>query len=190
MPYCNAHYPTTKHTSVADTPESLRLQKQSKQQSQVEYHKKFEEEKGHFTSVTDDPETMRIKKNTENISNVKYAGGSAEMRLGTSSRGAQEGGVEGVNPHQPGYEERVHSLPREEQPSYHPPPVQPPAPSAPTKPRYLALYDYTAADEDEVSFVEGDNIIDATVIDEGWMEGRVERTGAFGMIPANYVEKA
>lgn len=59
---------------------------------QVEYHKEFEKEKGHFTVVSDDPETLRIKKNTENISTVKYAGASAEMRLGTSDRGAQEGG--------------------------------------------------------------------------------------------------
>jgi len=57
------------------------------------------------------------------------------------------------------------------------------------QPRYKAVYDYTAADDDEVSFVEGDIIIDANTIDDGWMEGRVERTGQFGMIPANYVEK-
>ena len=35
----------------------------------------------------------------------------------------------------------------------------------------------------------GDAIIDVTVIDEGWMEGRVQRTGAYGMLPSNYVEK-
>ena len=59
----------------------------------------------------------------------------------------------------------------------------------PQGPRYMALYDYAAADEDEVSFSEGDVIIEANVIDEGWMEGRVERTGQFGMLPSNYVEK-
>ena len=32
--YCR-HYPTTKFTAVADTPEQLRLAKQSRQQSQV-----------------------------------------------------------------------------------------------------------------------------------------------------------
>ena len=36
----------------------------------------------------------------------------------------------------------------------------------------------------------GDFIVDANVIDEGWMEGRVERTGQYGMLPSNYVEKA
>ena len=55
--------------------------------------------------------------------------------------------------------------------------------------KYLALYDYNAADDDEVSFVENDLIIEVTVIDEGWMEGRVERTGQYGMLPSNYVEK-
>ena len=35
----------------------------------------------------------------------------------------------------------------------------------------------------------GDAIIDVTVIDEGWMEGRVQRTGQYGMLPSNYVEK-
>ncbi|XP_031564697.1 LIM and SH3 domain protein Lasp-like [Actinia tenebrosa] len=190
MPYCAAHYPTTKHTTVADTPENLRLSKQTKQQSQVEYHKKFEEEKGHFTAVPDDPETLRAKKNTDNISSIAYAGSSAEMRLGTSGRGAVEAGVEGSNPHQPGYEDRIRSQPQMRQPPQ-PEPVhheqRPPA--AATKPRYRALYDYTAADDDEVSFVENDSITDVNIIDEGWMEGRVERTGQFGMIPANYVEK-
>lgn len=50
------------------------------------------------------------------------------------------------------------------------------------------MYDYAAADEDEVGFLEGDVIVDAQVIDEGWMYGRVERTGQQGMLPANYVE--
>ncbi|KXJ11135.1 LIM and SH3 domain protein 1 [Exaiptasia diaphana] len=181
-PYCQAHYPTTKHTVVSDTPENLRLAKQSKQQSLVEYHKDFEKEKGHFTAVVDDPETLRLKKNTENISSIKYTGASAEMRCGTSERGAIEAGVEGVNPHQPGFD-KYQQPPMQ---SYSAPPEQRPPPN---KPRYRAIYDYTAADEDEVSFVEGDIVIEPNIIDEGWMEGRIERTGQFGMIPANYVEQ-
>ena len=55
--------------------------------------------------------------------------------------------------------------------------------------KYRAVYDYNAADDDEVSFMEGDMITEATIIDEGWMEGRVERTGQYGMLPSNYVEK-
>lgn len=54
--------------------------------------------------------------------------------------------------------------------------------------RYRAIYDYAAADEDEISFADGDVIVDVQQIDEGWMFGRVERTGQQGMLPANYVE--
>lgn len=54
--------------------------------------------------------------------------------------------------------------------------------------RYRAVYDYTAADDDEVSFMDGDEIVDVEQIDEGWMYGRVARTGQQGMLPANYVE--
>lgn len=54
--------------------------------------------------------------------------------------------------------------------------------------RFRAVYDYAAADDDEVSFMDGDVIVDVQQIDEGWMYGRVERTGQQGMLPANYVE--
>jgi len=53
---------------------------------------------------------------------------------------------------------------------------------------FVAVYEYEAQDDDEVSFIEGDRIIDTEAIDDGWMYGRVERTGNFGMLPANYVE--
>lgn len=51
-----------------------------------------------------------------------------------------------------------------------------------------AIYDYSAADVDEVSFLDGDVIVDCIPIDEGWMTGTVHRTGQRGMLPANYVE--
>ena len=51
------------------------------------------------------------------------------------------------------------------------------------------MYDYSAADDDEVSFFDGDLIVDVTIIDDGWMEGTVERTGHYGMLPSNYVEE-
>ena len=53
----------------------------------------------------------------------------------------------------------------------------------------MATYDYDAADDDEVSFMEGDVIINPEAIDDGWMYGVVERTGLMGMLPANYVER-
>uniref|UniRef100_A0A3B5B6R0 SH3 domain-containing protein n=1 Tax=Stegastes partitus TaxID=144197 RepID=A0A3B5B6R0_9TELE len=59
----------------------------------------------------------------------------------------------------------------------------------PSSPRvYRALYDYAAQDHDEVSFRDGDVIVNAQPIDEGWMYGTVQRTGKSGMLPANYVE--
>ncbi|XP_076858822.1 nebulin isoform X4 [Brachyhypopomus gauderio] len=51
-----------------------------------------------------------------------------------------------------------------------------------------AMYDYIAADSDEVSFKDGDVIVNVQSIDEGWMYGTVQRTGKTGMLPANYVE--
>ncbi|XP_026231876.1 nebulin isoform X3 [Anabas testudineus] len=51
-----------------------------------------------------------------------------------------------------------------------------------------AMYDYAAADSDEVSFKDGDVIVNVQSIDEGWMYGTVQRTGKTGMLPANYVE--
>ncbi|XP_032142291.1 nebulin isoform X40 [Sapajus apella] len=53
---------------------------------------------------------------------------------------------------------------------------------------FRAMYDYMAADADEVSFKDGDAIINVQAIDEGWMYGTVQRTGRTGMLPANYVE--
>uniref|UniRef100_H3B0D0 Nebulette n=1 Tax=Latimeria chalumnae TaxID=7897 RepID=H3B0D0_LATCH len=53
---------------------------------------------------------------------------------------------------------------------------------------YRAMYDYTAQDDDEVSFRDGDIIINVQQIDEGWMFGTVQRTGKAGMLPANYIE--
>ena len=50
------------------------------------------------------------------------------------------------------------------------------------------MYNYDAADTDEVSFVEGDVITYCQPIDAGWMEGTVHRTQQRGMLPSNYVE--
>lgn len=55
---------------------------------------------------------------------------------------------------------------------------------------FRAMYDYEAQDEDEVSFQDGDLIINVSSIDRGWMTGEVRRTGQVGMLPANYVELA
>jgi nebulin len=52
-----------------------------------------------------------------------------------------------------------------------------------------AAYDYVAADDDEVSFNEGDFVIFCQPIDAGWMEGTVEATGRRGMLPTQIYDK-
>ncbi|XP_023938115.2 LIM and SH3 domain protein Lasp isoform X1 [Bicyclus anynana] len=74
LPYCEAHVPKAKHTTMAETPELKRIAENTKLQSNVKYHADFERSKGKFTQVADDPETLRIKANTKIISNVAYHG--------------------------------------------------------------------------------------------------------------------
>jgi hypothetical protein len=92
-PYCNAHYPTTKFTAVADTPEARRLADNTKIQSQVQYHAEFEKQKGRKIEVTDDPELIRHQKNTAIMSNVAYHG-VLEQREGQEKRRQTLGDIE------------------------------------------------------------------------------------------------
>ena len=50
----------------------------------------------------------------------------------------------------------------------------------------VALYDYEAADVDEISFDPDDLITNIDMVDEGWYRGRCK--GKVGLFPANYVE--
>nr|XP_013996461.1 unnamed protein product [Salmo salar] len=50
----------------------------------------------------------------------------------------------------------------------------------------IAIYDYEAADEDELSFSEGQLINVLDKVDPGWWEG--ELNGVTGLFPANYVK--
>ncbi|UYV77205.1 CTTN [Cordylochernes scorpioides] len=50
----------------------------------------------------------------------------------------------------------------------------------------VALYDYQAADDDEISFDPDDLITNIELIDEGWWRG--ECHGQVGLFPANYVQ--
>lgn len=182
-PYCNAHYPKTSFTSVADTPENLRLKQQSKMQSQVLYKEEFEKNKGKgFSVVADTPELQRIKKTQDQISNIKYHEDFEKGRSGGDTPLPQTPQLNTP----PAYPSSAAS----QNYHYEPEPVRPAAAAPPPSSgkRYRAVYDYTAADEDEVSFLDGDMIVDVQQIDEGWMYGRVERTGQQGMLPANYVE--
>uniref|UniRef100_A0A7N8XXT1 LIM and SH3 domain protein 1 n=1 Tax=Mastacembelus armatus TaxID=205130 RepID=A0A7N8XXT1_9TELE len=181
-PYCNAHYPKTNFTCVADTPENLRLKQQSKMQSQVLYREDFEKNKGKgFSVVADTPELQRIKKTQDQISNIKYHEEFEKRKMGGEAPQLQPSSPS------PAYQSAGSQ-------NYHFEPTPEPTRQAAAGPppsagkRYRAVYDYSAADEDEVSFMDGDVIVDVQQIDEGWMYGRVERTGQQGMLPANYVE--
>lgn len=180
LPYCQVHYPTTKFTAVADTPENRRLAKNTAQQSSVVYHKDFESEKGKYTVVEEDPEIARLKKNTAQTSSLAYKGHQRQEGLGDEEEAPRR-----VPPAQVQAPPQQRAPPQQQAP---PPAAQPPPPAS-SEPAYVALYDYAAADDDEVSFSEGDVIVNVEIIDAGWMTGTVKKTGETGMLPANYVEK-
>ncbi|CAG0882754.1 unnamed protein product [Cyprideis torosa] len=52
---------------------------------------------------------------------------------------------------------------------------------------YRAMYDYTAGDVDEVSFLDGDLIINCTAIDDGWLTG--ERDSQFWLASSRSLNK-
>lgn len=49
-----------------------------------------------------------------------------------------------------------------------------------------AVYDYQAADDDEITFDPEEIITDVEFIDDGWWQGTCR--GKTGLFPANYVE--
>ncbi|XP_030827465.1 nebulette isoform X1 [Camarhynchus parvulus] len=294
-PYCNAHYPKQSFTTVADTPENLRLKQQSELQSQVKYKRDFEESKGRgFSIVTDTPELQRLKRTQEQISNVKYhedfektkgrgftpvVDDPITERVRKNTQIVSDAAYKGVHPHivemdrRPGIivdlkvwrtdpgsifdidpledniqsrslhmlserasrysKQYLHSTSLGDyksdgsdtnptfsycseitRPSDEGAPVLPGAyqqsqtqgygymhqtsmssmrsmhsqPHSASLRTYRAMYDYSAQDEDEVSFRDGDYIINVQPIDDGWMYGTVQRTGKTGMLPANYIE--
>lgn len=68
------------------------------------------------------------------------------------------------------------------------PPIKkrkPPAPE-PNYPKCTALYAYTAADSDELSFKEGDILYIVKEDPSGWWNGICK--GKAGLFPSNYVE--
>ncbi|EGW35412.1 uncharacterized protein SPAPADRAFT_48408 [Spathaspora passalidarum NRRL Y-27907] len=67
------------------------------------------------------------------------------------------------------------------------PVAEPVAPSAPSK-SATAEYDYEKDEDNEISFEEGDLIIDIEFVDEDWWSGKHKATGAVGLFPSNYVK--
>ncbi|XP_078489374.1 LIM and SH3 protein isoform X2 [Ciona intestinalis] len=140
-----------------------------------------------FTQVADTVSSRTASQASKLASNISYQ--TAPHEVGRDGPAPVENIV---NRRAPPGSAPAYSAPQPQQPpapvvAQPPPPVQAKSPT--TTPKYVAVYDYVAADDDEVSIQEGDNMVDVTVIDEGWMEGRVARTGAYGMFPSNYVQK-
>ncbi|KAF9576434.1 hypothetical protein EC968_008729 [Mortierella alpina] len=55
------------------------------------------------------------------------------------------------------------------------------------KPSAVALYDYQAGEPNEISFAEGEAIVEIEFVTDDWWSGKTE-AGAIGLFPANYVE--
>ncbi|XP_067869701.1 nebulette isoform X4 [Heterodontus francisci] len=174
---------------VTDTPELQRLKRTQEQISNIKYHEDFERTKGKgFTPVFDDLVTEQARKNTQFVSDAMYKGVHPHVvemeksRSGIMGAAVLPGAYQQMHsPRSPGYGYMHQSSVSSMRPQHslpHPINVR----------TYRAMYDYTAADEDEVSFKDGDYIINVQAIDEGWMYGTVQRTGKTGMLPANYVE--
>ncbi|KRX98044.1 LIM and SH3 domain protein F42H10.3, partial [Trichinella pseudospiralis] len=234
QPYCEAHYPKTKASVVADTPEMRRLQENTKNQSLIKYHEEYERMmKGKKIQVADDPEIQRLLKNTQIQSNVIYhgdldrketmerirppleetvtsnnnAGGTtnnnaaAAVPSTNANKGNQRPAVSSSKAASSPYTAKLQQSPtliysserggRADRANYglSPSPVNTnPAPVQNVVKRrsggtiansglvVRALYDYSANDSDET-------------VDKGWMTGTVQRTGKWGMLPANYVER-
>uniref|UniRef100_A0A023GGL2 Putative nebulin repeat protein n=1 Tax=Amblyomma triste TaxID=251400 RepID=A0A023GGL2_AMBTT len=189
LPYCSAHCPQAKHTTVADTPEAKRLAENTRIQSQVKYHEDFEKLKGKVTQVADDPETMRIRQTSKIISNVAYHGELERKNLMEQRRGLLPPDRNGHSDYQAPEQDTAFDS-AQFQPAHATQRMMPPQTQMPSGRTFRAMYDYVAQDVDEVSFLDGDMIVSCVPIDEGWMTGTVQRTGLSGMLPANYVEPA
>ncbi|XP_022160078.1 LIM and SH3 domain protein F42H10.3 isoform X2 [Myzus persicae] len=268
-PYCEAHIPKVKHTTVAETPELKRIAENTRLQSNAQYHAEFEKTKGKLTQVADDPETLRIKANSKNISNAEYHGDflkKAEMEqrrhLSNGNNAAKKNvivnktiqEIDHSNTVKPNKVQQSYNggntryVPQKAENTQHHPRVEDTSAKIPAclnrqsstliyssdsgdlinsaynnhigsiadydpikkQPSYVgvkytnnsesqnynlgrvyrAMYDYEAQDLDEVSFTDGDLIVNCAAIDDGWMTGVVQRTGESGMLPANYVQPA
>ncbi|XP_064805571.1 LIM zinc-binding domain-containing Nebulette-like isoform X2 [Oncorhynchus masou masou] len=174
---------------VSDTPELQRLRKTQEQISNAKYHEDFERTKGRgCTPVMEDQNMERMHhRNNLMMSEAAYKGVHHQV----VEMDRRPGGIivapvlpgayhQSAQPQQSGYgymHQTSMSSVRSQQ-----------SPPSVTMRVYRALYDYVAQDHDEVSFRDGDVIVNAQPIDEGWMYGTVQRTGKSGMLPANYVE--
>ena len=186
-----------KFTQVADDPETLRIRNTSKIISNVSYHgelerKKQMEQKRHLV-----PEKNGVPAPVNGGGEISKTPEFNDYNTTTTTHIVQQppsrkiGSIADYDPLNDNYG----SLGSGYRSVGHPDTsnifrVQEPVPSVPKAigRTFRAMYDYVAQDSDEVSFMDGDTIINCTPIDDGWMNGTVQRTGQSGMLPANYVE--
>ncbi|MGH0156341.1 UNVERIFIED_CONTAM: hypothetical protein FKN15_031324 [Acipenser sinensis] len=159
---------------IVDTPEMRRVRENQNNISMVRYHEDFEKTRGKgFTPVLDDPNFERVRRNTQVSSEAAYKGVHphvvemdrrpgiivAPVHPGAYHQGGQSPGF--------GY---MHQTSIASMKSMQSPP------HSATIRTYRAMYDYAAQDHDEVSFRDGDIIMNVQSIDQGWMYGTVQRT--------------
>ncbi|XP_077364974.1 uncharacterized protein LOC144009238 isoform X3 [Festucalex cinctus] len=173
-----------------DTPEYRRVRRSQDSLSMAKYHEDFERARaGGCTPSADSDESAGTERYRRDNRGAADAGPNH-----ATDTDRRPGGII-VAPVLPGaYQQGAHMQP---QPPYHGYMHQTSMssvrsltspPHSSTTRVYRALYDYAAQDHDEVSFRDGDVIVNAQPIDEGWMYGTVRRTGKSGMLPANYME--
>ncbi|XP_036698729.1 nebulette isoform X11 [Balaenoptera musculus] len=167
---------------ILDTPGLRHVKEAQNHISMVKYHEDFEKTKGRgFTPVVDDPVTERVRKNTQVVSDAAYKGVhphivEMDRRPGIIVAPVLPGAYQ--QSHSQGYGYMHQTSLSSMRSMQHSPNLR----------TYRAMYDYSAQDEDEVSFRDGDYIVNVQPIDDGWMYGTVQRTGKTGMLPANYIE--
>nr|XP_034307254.1 LIM zinc-binding domain-containing Nebulette isoform X18 [Crassostrea gigas] len=193
-----------KKLTVVDDPEMMRIKQNTAIQSNVEYHK-VRDQLSEMEQKRPDREAREVPSRTQPGRITDYdptpanTGGTPYSMRNSQARVVYDSSIGKGDPEPPrGYQAPPQSYqppPQSYQPppqSYQPPPqsYQPPPPQPASEGMVCkALYDYTSADADEVSFQEDDLIIQCQPIDEGWMEGTVKRTGERGMLPSNYVDR-
>ncbi|CAK6979893.1 LIM zinc-binding domain-containing Nebulette-like [Scomber scombrus] len=176
-----------------DTPEYRRVRKTQDSVSMAKYHEDFERARGRgSTPGLDDPSMERYHRANHMMGEAGYSKGMHPQAMEMDRR---PGGII-VAPVLPGayHHQGVQMQPQQQYHGYMHQTSMSSVRSVTSPPHsatmrvYRALYDYAAQDHDEVSFRDGDVIVNAQPIDEGWMYGTVQRTGKSGMLPANYVE--
>jgi len=212
-PYCDPHYPKISATVVSDTPDMQRVAINSKLQSQHQYHAEYEKMKGTKIDVgNDDPEISRHLKNTKTQSNVQYhneierkqkyeanrplddpnekPSNAEPVKVGKISdydplEAEKKASTEATNKSTAKVASNTTSNATDESKTGKKTTKKAKATGFSVK----ALYDYTAADSDEISFKEGDIIVNCQAVDDGWLTGTLQNSLETGMLPANYVEK-